>query len=112
MSEGLHIVVCGSFVPDPLQSLRPVTGSEGPGLENEAMLPAVLDPWAAHALYEAAHLAESVPGSRVWLVSLGEKARLQQLMIENDRTVHHGLQNVDLVNAIGINFVEIFGQHH
>jgi len=41
----------------------------------------VLDPWAAHALYEAAHLAESAPGSQVWLVSLGPKARLQQLMM-------------------------------
>jgi electron transfer flavoprotein beta subunit len=45
------------------------------------MLPAVLDPWAAHALYEAAHLAGAVADSRVWLVSLGERARLQQLMM-------------------------------
>ena len=28
------------------------------------MLPAVLDPWAAHALYEAAHLAVQVPGQQ------------------------------------------------
>jgi electron transfer flavoprotein beta subunit len=81
MSHEYHVVVCGSLVPDPLQSLEPVPGPDGPSLKNEAMLPSVLDPWAAHALYEAAHLAEGAPGSRVWLVSLGPKARLQQLMM-------------------------------
>jgi len=45
------------------------------------MLPHVLDPWAAHALYEAAHLARQVPGSRVWLVSVAPKAKLQQVMM-------------------------------
>jgi electron transfer flavoprotein beta subunit len=45
------------------------------------MLPSVLDPWAAHALYEAAGLAKEHPGGRTWLVSLGPKARLQQLMM-------------------------------
>jgi electron transfer flavoprotein beta subunit len=81
MAEGYHLVVCGSLVPDPLQTLEPVTGPNGPALKNEMMLPAVLDPWAAHALYEAAHLAKQAPGSRVWLVSLGPKAKLQQLMM-------------------------------
>jgi len=81
MCEGYHLVVCGSLVPDPLQTLEPVSGPNGPALKNEMMLPAVLDPWAAHALYEAAHLAKQVPGSRIWLVSLGPKAKLQQLMM-------------------------------
>jgi electron transfer flavoprotein beta subunit len=45
------------------------------------MLPAVLDPWAAHALYEAANLARGNAGSKVWLVSLGPKAKLQQVMM-------------------------------
>ena len=45
------------------------------------MLPAVLDPWASHALYEAANLAKNAPGSKVWLVSLGPKAKLQQVMM-------------------------------
>ena len=45
------------------------------------MLPAVLDPWAGHALYEAANLAKKAPGSKVWLVSLGPKAKLQQVMM-------------------------------
>jgi electron transfer flavoprotein beta subunit len=81
MSHSFHIVVCGSIVPDPLQTLEPVLGADGPALKNEAMLPQVLDPWAAHALYEAAHLAGKFEGSRVWLVSLGPKARLQQLMM-------------------------------
>jgi electron transfer flavoprotein beta subunit len=73
------IVVCGSFVPDPLQSLEPAPA--GAGLKNEMMLPAVLDPWASHALYEAAHLSKARPGSKVYLVSLGEKAKLQQVMM-------------------------------
>ena len=81
MSNGYHIVVCGTLVPDPLQTLEPVTGPTGPALRNEMMLPSVLDPWAAHALYEAANLAGQAEGSRVWLVSLGPKARLQQLMM-------------------------------
>ena len=82
MSGPFHIVVCGSLVPDPLQTLEPVTGPTGPGLKNEMMLPSVLDPWAGHALFEAAHLARNAPGSKVWLVSLGPKARLQQLKIK------------------------------
>jgi electron transfer flavoprotein beta subunit len=81
MADAFHIVVCGSLVPDPLQTLEPVMGPQGPGLKNEAMLPAVLDPWAGHALYEAAHLAKQFPGSQLWLVSLGPKAKLQQLMM-------------------------------
>ena len=52
-----------------------------PSLKNEMMLPAVLDPWAAHALYEAANLAKQAAGSKVWLVSLGPKAKLQQVMM-------------------------------
>jgi electron transfer flavoprotein beta subunit len=71
-----QIVVCGSLIPDPLQTLEPVTTASGPSLKNEMMLPAVLDPWAAHALFEAAHLAQ-----KVWLVSLGPKAKLQQVMM-------------------------------
>ena len=76
-----QIVVCGSIVPDPLQTLEPITGPAGPALKNEMMLPAVLDPWAGHALFEAAHLAQQYAGSKVWLVSLGPKAKLQQVMM-------------------------------
>ncbi|MCL4855297.1 MAG: electron transfer flavoprotein subunit beta [Bryobacteraceae bacterium] len=76
-----QIVVCGSIVPDPLQTLEPVIGPGGPSLKNEMLLPSVLDPWAAHALYEAAHLASTVAGSKVWLVSLGPKAKLQQVVM-------------------------------
>src|SRR6516165_7872991 len=76
-----QIVVCGSIVPDPLQTLEPVTSAAGPALKNEMMLPAVLDPWAGHALYEAANLAQKVPGTKVYLVSLGPKAKLQQVMM-------------------------------
>lgn len=81
MSTGFHVVVLGSLVPDLLQTLEPVQGPSGPALKNELMLPAVLDPWAAHALFEAAHVAAKHPGSKIWLVSLGPKAKLQQLMM-------------------------------
>ncbi|MGE4537983.1 electron transfer flavoprotein subunit beta [Desulfovibrio sp. JY] len=76
-----HIVVCGGIVPDPLQTLEPVKGPTGWGLKNELMLPSILDPWAACALYEAAQLAKTAAGSKVWLVSLGPKAKLQQVMM-------------------------------
>jgi len=76
-----QIVVCGSVVPDPLQTLEPISTPAGPALKNELMLPAILDPWAAHALYEAAHLAKKAPGSKLYLVSLGPKAKLQQVMM-------------------------------
>jgi len=81
MPSPFQIVVCASIVPDPLQTLEPVAGPHGPALKNESMLPAVLDPWASHALFEAAHLAVSAPGSKVWLVSLAPKAKLQQVMM-------------------------------
>jgi len=78
MSNPLHVVVCAGIVPDPLQTLEPIAG---PALKNEMVLPAVLDPWAASALYEAANLAAKNPGTKVWLVSLGPKAKLQQVMM-------------------------------
>ncbi len=81
MSEVFHIVVSAGIVPDPLQTLEPASGPNGPCIKNEILLPAILDPWAASALYEAAHLAAKCPGSKVWLVSLGPKAKLQQLMM-------------------------------
>jgi electron transfer flavoprotein beta subunit len=86
MSNTLHIVVCGGIAPDPLQTLEPASGPGGPALKNEMALPAVLDPWAASALYEAAALVRKYPGSpqrpsKVWLLSLGPKAKLQQVMM-------------------------------
>jgi electron transfer flavoprotein beta subunit len=81
MSQPLHIVVCAGIVPDPLQTLEPTTAPTGPGIKNEMALPAVLDPWAASALYEAANLAAKHSGSRLFLVSLGPKAKLQQVMM-------------------------------
>jgi len=95
MSEGYHIVVCGTVVPDPLQTLEPVAGPAGPALKNEAMLPGWLDPWAGHALYEAAHLAAAVPGSKVWLASLGPKAKLQQMMMSVAQKVPFELVALD-----------------
>lgn len=95
MSTGFHVVVCGSLVPDLLQTLEPVQGPSGPGLKNELMLPAVLDPWAAHALFEAGHLAATMPGTKVWLVSLGPKAKLQQLMMSIAQKVPFELVAVD-----------------
>jgi electron transfer flavoprotein beta subunit len=95
VSKHLHIVVCAGIVPDPLQTLEPVMGPKGPGLKNEMMLPAVLDPWAASALYEAANLAAKNPGSKVWLVSLGSKAKLQQVMMTIAQKVSFELVAID-----------------
>src|SRR6266702_5884637 len=95
MANCFHIVVCASIVPDPLQTLEPVMGPNGPALKNEMMLPAVLDPWASHALYEAAHLAAAHPGSRVWLVSLAPKAKLQQVMMSVGQKVPLELIAID-----------------
>jgi electron transfer flavoprotein beta subunit len=100
MANALHIVVCAGIVPDPLQTLEPVSGPNGPGLKNEMVLPAVLDPWAASALYEAAHLAANNPGnpqdpSKVWLVSLGPKSKLQQVMMTVAQKVRFELVPVD-----------------
>ncbi len=81
MNTAYQIVVCAGIVPDPLQTLEPITSAAGPVLKNEMMLPAILDPWAGHALFEAANLAKNVSGSKVWLVSLGPKAKLQQVMM-------------------------------
>jgi electron transfer flavoprotein beta subunit len=81
MSNAYHIVVCAGIVPDPLQTLEPITTAAGPALKNEMMLPAVLDPWASHALFEAANLAAKTEGSKVWLVSAAPKAKLQQVMM-------------------------------
>ena len=90
-----HIVVCGSIVPDPLQTLEPVTSPTGPALKNELMLPAVLDPWAGHALFEAANLAKQHPGSKVWFVSMGPKAKLQQVMMTIAQKVPFELVAID-----------------
>jgi len=95
MAQALQIVVCAGIVPDPLQTLEPVTGPNGPGLKNEMVLPAVLDPWAACALYEAAQLVAKNPGSKLWLVSLGPKAKLQQVMMTIAQKVAFELVPVD-----------------
>jgi electron transfer flavoprotein beta subunit len=104
--SSFHIVVCGTVVPDPLQTLEPMTGPQGPVLRNEAMLPHVLDPWAAHALYEAAHLAASAAGSKVWLVSLGPKAKLQQVMMTVAQKVPFELVAIDGTSS---GFTDAFG---
>ena len=81
MSNVFHIAVCAGIVPDPLQTLEPVTAPTGPALKNEMMMPAVLDPWASHALYEAANLVAHNPGSKLWLVCAAPKSKLQQVMM-------------------------------
>ena len=95
MSNPFHVVVCASVVPDPLQTLEPVTGPTGPALKNEMMLPAILDPWAAHALYEGANLVKQVAGSKLWLVSMAPKAKLQQVMMTVAQKVPLQLVAVD-----------------
>jgi electron transfer flavoprotein beta subunit len=55
MSTAYQIVVCGSIVPDLLQTLEPVASPTGPALKNEMMLPAVLDPNVAASRQSAAN---------------------------------------------------------
>ena len=100
MSNSFQIVVCAGIVPDPLQTLEPISGPAGPGIKNEMVLPAVLDPWASSALYEAANLIQKSPGdaqsaSKLWLVSLGPKAKLQQVMMTVAQKVAFELVPVD-----------------
>jgi electron transfer flavoprotein beta subunit len=95
MPTSVQIVVCAGIAPDPLQTLEPITTPAGPGLKNEMLLPAVLDPWAASALYEAAALAAKNPGSKLWLVSLGPKAKLQQVMMTIAQKVPFELVPID-----------------
>ena len=100
MSNAVHIVVCAGISPDPLQTLEPTAGPTGPGLKNEMVLPAVLDPWAASALYEAANLIQKNPGdaanpNKLWLVSLGPKAKLQQVMMTVAQKVAFELVPID-----------------
>ncbi|MFT3870611.1 MAG: electron transfer flavoprotein subunit beta [Nibricoccus sp.] len=95
MPTAYQIVVCGSLVPDPLQTLEPVASPTGPALKNEMMLPAVLDPWAGHALFEAANLAKQNPGTKVWFVSMGPKAKLQQVMMTIAQKVPFELVAID-----------------
>jgi electron transfer flavoprotein beta subunit len=64
------------------------------------VLPAVLDPWAASALYEAANLMQKNPGdaanpNKLWLVSLGPKAKLQQVMMTVAQKVAFELVPID-----------------
>jgi electron transfer flavoprotein beta subunit len=95
MSQPYHIVVCASVVPDPLQTLEPVTSANGPALKNESMLPAILDPWAAHALFEGAHLAKQNPESKLWLLSAAPKVKLQQVMMTIAQKVPFELVAID-----------------
>lgn len=95
MANPFHLVICAGIAPDPLQTLEPATTPNGPALKNEMLLPAVLDPWAASALYEAAHLASKHPGSKLWLVSFGPKAKLQQVMMTIAQKVSFELVPVD-----------------
>ena len=92
MSIAYQIVVCGGIVPDPLQTLEPVPG---PALKNEMLLPAVLDPWAAHSLYEAANLSKKQPGSKVYLVAMAPKAKLRQVMMTVGQKVPLELVAID-----------------
>ncbi len=68
--------------PTRCRPLEPVMGPAGPGLKNETMLPAVLDPWAGHALYEAAQPREGARrAARSGSSASAPKAKLQQVMM-------------------------------
>src|SRR5947209_7797435 len=99
MAIAYQLVVCGGIVPDPLQTLEPVTGTNGPALKNELLLPHVIDPWAAHALYEAANVARQHAGSKVYLVSLAPRTKLQQVMMTVAQRVPLQLVAVDAASS-------------
>ncbi len=92
MANIFHIVVCGGIVPDPLQTLEP--GGRRPTLKNEMMLPAVLDPWAASASMRP-RTGREASRQQVWLLSLGPKAKLQQVMMTVAQKVPFELVAVD-----------------
>ncbi len=48
------------------------------------MLPVVLDPWAGHALYEAAKLAQIARGSKAWRISLNQKESFEFADLVNE----------------------------
>jgi len=79
MANVFDIVVCAGLVPDRCKPWNR-SPAQAPGSRTKwsARGPR---PWAASALYEAANLAQKNPGSKVWLVSLGPKAKLQQVMM-------------------------------
>src|ERR1700747_10683 len=96
----LHIIVCAGIVPDPLQTLEPVMGAKGPGLKNEMMLPAGLDPWGGSGPFEEANVASKNSSgahapSKVWLVSAGPKSKLQQVMMTIAQKVSFELVAID-----------------
>lgn len=95
MGNSLQIVVCAGIVPDPLQTLEPIATANGPGIKNEMVLPAILDPWAANALYEAAKLAAEAQGSKLWLISMAPKSKLQQVMMTIAQKVSFELIAID-----------------
>ena len=90
-----HIVVCAGIVPDPLQTLEPVTTAAGPALKNEMMLPAVFRTSASHALYEAAPLAATLRGATCGSVSAAPKAKLQRVIMNVAQKASFELIQVD-----------------
>jgi electron transfer flavoprotein beta subunit len=107
MPIACQLIVCAGIVPDPLQTLEPVTGTNGPALKNELLLPHVIDPWAAHALYEAANLSRRQGGSQVYLVSLAPKAKLQQVMMTVAQRVPLTLVAVDAPSSGFVDSVDV-----
>ncbi len=90
-----QIIVCAGIVPEPLQTLEPVENAGKYALKNEAMLPMIIDPWGMHALYEAAHLSKTYPGSKIYLVVAAPKGKLQQVMMTIAQKVPFELIAID-----------------
>jgi electron transfer flavoprotein beta subunit len=63
MANAVHAAVCTGIVPDPLQTLEPITRPNGPGLKNEMVLPLGSGLRGTYSLYEAASLAIKNSGS-------------------------------------------------
>ena len=90
-----NIVVCAGIVPDPLQTLEPVTRPPAPASKTKWCCPRCSTPGPPARSTKPPISAAKNPGSKVWLVSLGPKAKLQQVMMTVAQKVPFELVPVD-----------------
>ena len=83
MSTTYQIVVCGSIVPDPLQTLEPITGPTGPALKNEMLLPGRANPHHTRLPNLIGHNLTGMPHAVRWQLA-GVIERLYKLRVVAD----------------------------
>lgn len=96
MKRKIDIIVCGVLVPDPLQSLVPEIKENRFSLKNENLLPMILDPMSAKALYKAKELIGSFDNeSKIYLVCSGKKNKVQQMLMKEAQKLEFELVLID-----------------